>query len=154
MKEFSESIRYGEYGEHTIWNLLNKMEHTRSVVDVRKDKNFQEQDIDFLVEDFDRQFTPVEVKTDYKAQVTGNLVYELSTSGNIGCFEKTQARYIIYYLPRIETAYFVEVSKLREFVKTTKPKKINMGDYSKGYLLSIKDLTDSKVIVDTITDVK
>ena len=154
MKEFSESIRYGEYGEHTIWNLLNKMEHTRSVVDVRKDKNFQEQDIDFLVEDFDRQFTPVEVKTDYKAQVTGNLAYELSTSGNIGCFEKTQARYIIYYLPRIETAYFVEVSKLREFVKATKPKEINMGDYSKGYLLSIKDLTDSKVIVDTITDVK
>lgn len=154
MKEFSESIRYGEFGEHAIWNLLNKMKRTRSVVDVRKDKNFQEQDIDFLVEDLDRQFTPVEVKTDYKAQETGNLVYELSTSGNIGCFEKTQARYIIYYLPRIETAYFVEVSKLREFVKATKPKVVKMGDYSKGYLLSIKDLADSKVIVDTITDVK
>lgn len=154
MKEFSESIRYGEFGEHAIWNLLNKMKRTRSVVDVRKDKNFQEQDIDFLVEDLDRQFTPVEVKTDYKAQETGNLVYELSTSGNIGCFEKTQARYIIYYLPRIETAYFVEVSKLREFVKTTKPKVVKMGDYSQGYLLSIKDLADRKVIVDTFSDVK
>lgn len=153
-REFSESIRYGEFGEHAIWNLLNKMKRTRSVIDVRLDKGFQDKDVDFLVEDIDRQFTFIEVKTDYKAQDTGNLVYEISTSGNIGCFEKTQATYIIYYLPKTQTAYFLNVSKLRNYVKTVNPKRVPMGDKSEGYLLPINDLLNTKVIVDTFDNVK
>ena len=94
----SDSLKNGGYGEHAVWNMFNKMPKVRSVVDVREDKMFQSLDIDFLVENIDRQFSTIEVKTDYKAHETGNIVYEVTTSGNIGCFEKTKAKYKAYFV--------------------------------------------------------
>ena len=153
-RDFYESISFGEVGEHVVWNILIKMKRTRSVIDVRQDKGFQEKDIDFLVEDINRQFTPVEVKTDYQAHSTGNITYELSTSGNIGCFEKTEARFIVIYVFNSHTVYFLDVPKLREYVKTANLKIVPMGDNAEGYLLPIDDLLKSKVIVETIDNVK
>lgn len=151
---FSESIRIGEYGEHAIWNLLNKQMWVRSVVDVRADRGFQSQDIDFLVENLQRQFISVEVKTDFKAQETGNIVYELSTSGNIGCFEKTQAKVIIYFVPKSQKAFLMETKVLRDYVNKSNPKKINMGDNATGYLLPISELQEQGVIKQVYEEVK
>lgn len=150
---FDESIRYGEYGEHTIWNMLINTENVRSVVDVRKDENFQAQDIDFLVENNKRQFTPVEVKTDFKAHETGNLVYELSTSGNIGCFEKTKARYIYYFVPKARVVYMIDVIQLRNYVHQAGLEEVKMGDYATGYLVPIADLEKANVIKQTRKDI-
>ena len=150
---FDDSIRYGEYGEHTIWNMLVNTEKVRSVVDVRQDKHFQEQDIDFLVENMKRQFTPIEVKTDFKAHETGNLVYELSTSGNIGCFEKTKARYIYYFVPKARVVYVIDVLQLRNYVHQTGLEEVKMGDYATGYLVPIADLEKANVIKQTRKDV-
>ena len=143
---FSQSLLEGESGEHVIWNLLMKSKDVRSVVDVRQDKNFQEMDIDFLVENGERQFTPIEVKTDFKAQDTGNIVYELSTNGQIGCFQKTKARYIYYYIPAIKTAYMIDVKDLRTYIYRVRPEERKMGDNARGFLLPIRDLIDAKVI--------
>lgn len=153
-EHFKESLKDGEYGEHAIWNLLNKMKRTRNVIDVREDKGFQEKDIDFLVEDINRQITFVEVKTDYQAQDSGNIVYEVSTSGNKGCFEKTEAKYVIYFIPKTQVAYFIDVPKLRNYVKSTNHRLVSMGDYAKGYLLPIHELSKEKVIVDSFYNVK
>lgn len=143
---FSQSLLEGESGEHVIWNLLMKSRDVRSVVDVRQDKNFQEMDIDFLVENGERQFTPIEVKTDFKAQDTGNIVYEISTSGHLGCFEKTKARYIYYYVPGDKTAYMIDVKAMRTYIHEVRPEEKQMGDKSTGFLLPIRDLIDAKVI--------
>lgn len=143
---FSESLKTGEYGEHAIWNLFNKQPSVRNIVDVRKDKNFQEQDIDFLIEDMSRQFTPIEVKTDYKAHQSGNIAYELTTSGHIGCFEKTKAKYIMYYIPGNETAHLIDVIELRTYIHEKRPVEISMGDHARGFLLSIDELKRNRVI--------
>ena len=143
---FEESKNNGEYGEHTVWNLLMKTDDVRSVVDVRNDKHFQECDIDFLVENNKRQFTAVEVKTDFKAHETGNLVYELSTSGNVGCFEKTKAKFIFYYIPRLRVVYVLSVSLLRKYVNERDLEAVKMGDYATGYLIPITDLEKTGVI--------
>ena len=152
---FDNSIKYGEYGEHTVWNMLMGFKNVRNVVDVRKDKNFQEQDIDFLVENLDRQFTPVEVKTDFKAHETGNLVYELTTGGNVGCFEKTKARYILYFVPRAKVVYMVDVIQLREYVHQHQERlnEIQMGDSATGYLVPISELQEANVIKSTRKDI-
>ena len=143
---FEQSLREGESGEHIVWNILSKSQDVRSIVDVRQDKVFQEMDIDFLVENSARQFTPIEVKTDFKAHDTGNIVYELSTSGHIGCFEKTKARYIYYYVPGDQVVYMIDVKAMRTYVHQSRPEEKNMGDNAAGFLLPIRDLIDAKVI--------
>ena len=143
---FEESLKEGESGEHVVWNMLQNQPNIRSIVDVRKDKKFQEQDIDFLVENMNRQFTTIEVKTDFKAHETGNLVYELSTSRNIGCFEKTQAEYIMYYIPAEKVVHMIDVVGLRTYIHKVRPEEKKMGDSATGFLLPIKDLIKAKVI--------
>ena len=145
---FSESLKEGEAGEHVIWNLLNKRSWVRSVVDVRADKNFQEDDIDFLVENTKRQFAGVEVKTDYKAHETGNLVYELSTSGNVGCFDKTKAVYIAYYVPGDKTVYFLDVAALRKYIyNEARPNEVHMGDNATGLIIPLEDIRNHGGII-------
>lgn len=83
---FEQSLVDGALGELIVADFLSqKFKH---VVDVRKDYNFQQMDVDFLVEDNLGQYKWVEVKTDFSAHETGKMVYELSTSNHIGCFEK------------------------------------------------------------------
>ena len=143
---FSESLKEGAYGEHAIWNLFIKLPGVRSVVDVRDDNGFQEKDIDFLIEDTKRQFTPIEVKTDFKAHETGNVVYELSTSNHTGCFEKTEAKYIIYFVPGENAAYQIDVKALRTYLHKARPEERQMGDSATGFLLPIRDLKAEGVI--------
>ena len=146
---FDECLLTGGYGEHAVWNILTNQPKVRVIVDVRKDKRFQEKDIDFLVENADQQFTSVEVKTDFKAHETGNIVYELTTSGNIGCFEKTQADYIAYFIPKTKQVHMIHVRALRSYIDKNKPNEIRMGDNATGFLIKIKDLVDAKVIKTT-----
>ena len=151
---FSESLQEGGYGEHAIWNLYVNMKGVRSVVDVRKDREFQEKDIDFLVEDINRQFTSIEVKTDFKAHETGNLVYELSTSNNVGCFDKTQAKYIVYFIPKAKEAHVISVKALRDYVyNKAHPEEKKMGDNATGFLLPIAELKKHGVIEKTFEGV-
>lgn len=137
---FSDSLKDGEMGEHAVWNALVKQKWIKSVVDVRDDKNFQEQDIDFWIENTDRQFASVEVKTDYKAHETGNIVYEVQTSNNLGCFEKTKAKYIAYYIPADKVIYLLNTVNLRTYIHQLRPEEREMGDSARGFLIPIDDL--------------
>ena len=150
---FNESLKEGETGEHVVWNLLNNLNGVRSMVDVRKDKYYQSVDIDFLMEDYKRQFTPIEVKTDFKAHKTGNIAYEVQTSGSLGCFEKTKAKYVMYYVPADKTVYWIDVIAMRTYLQETHPEEKKMGDNATGFLLPIKDLKESHVIIRTFEGV-
>lgn len=150
---FKDSLKQGGVGEHVVWNLLMKQKGIRSVIDVRDDKKFQEADVDFLVEDYNRQFMWVEVKTDMKAHESGNIVYELTTSNHTGCFEKTKSEYIMYYLPATKVVYMIHTQSLRNYVYQQMPKVYRMGDYAEGCLLKIEDLKRANVIRKTYTEV-
>lgn len=143
---FADSLSMASIGEYAVWNYFNQLLTIKEIFDVRDDKKFQEMDVDFLVMDVKRQVTWVEVKTDYHSQDTGNFVYETSTSGNIGCFEKTKADVIAYYVPKSRNLYLLTVSALRTYVRTHELKKIRMGDNAEGYLLDIGDLERTNVI--------
>lgn len=150
---FEKSLKEGEYGEHTVWNLLQKQPKVRNVIDVRECQKHQQKDIDFLVETINRQFYSVEVKSDYKAQESGNMVYEFSTNGGLGCFERTEADYIFYVIPKNREVHVVNVKALRQYVRKKRPDEIRMGDCATGFLLPIQDLIKNKVIKYTYTDV-
>ena len=150
---FSESLKQGKYGEYVIKDFLNRQKWVKQVVDVSDDLRHQEKDIDFLVENLERQFYSVEIKTDYQAHETGNLAYELTTSGHIGCLEKTEADWIIFFIPNGNIAYLTITSRLKDYVKNSNFEERTMGDRSTGYLLPIEDLKRRKIIHTTFKEV-
>lgn len=137
---FKDELQFGEIGEFVVWNLLQREKQTRQIFDVRDDKRFRQFDVDFLVEDYGRNITWVEVKTDQVAYRTGNLVYETEYNGKIGAFEKTKADYIAYYVPQSGIVYMLNVPALRKRVASGDYSIKEMGRASKGYVIPIEDL--------------
>lgn len=146
MGNFKEDLTEGEKGEELVLQLLTKSPQNKAVIDVRKDIYFQDLDIDFLAEKHSGVVIKYEVKTDRLAHKTGNLVYEETTSGNIGCLAKSHADYILYYLSQSNELYGFWLIDMRNYIKETQPELVRMGDNAEGYLLKIKDLTSKEII--------
>lgn len=144
-----QQLREGTVGEYIVWNLFSKMKATRAVVDVRDDERFRKFDVDFLIENYNRQFIWLEVKTDSMAHRTGNFAYELKSSktyNTLGCFEKTKADYIAYYVPGYQKVFLINVGLLRDYVHGSHLNPVNMGDDAIGYLIPISELESRKII--------
>ena len=112
---------------------------------------FKNIDIDFLAEKHSGIVIKYEVKTDRKAHETGNIVFEKTTSGHIGCLEKSHADYILYFLSQTKELYGFWLDDIRQYIKKTNPNVIDMGDAATGYLLKISDLERNKVIKKVLT---
>lgn len=143
---FHSDNEIGNKGENAIFNYLLNHSSTINLIDVSKDKWFQQFDIDFL-QVTSNGINKIEVKTDRLADKTGNMVYEIWSDRRIyakGCFEKTEADYIFYYLINSRTLYIFNTKELREWVlkHTNNLKQINMGDNAFGYVIKLNDLKD------------
>ena len=143
---FHSDSEIGNKGENAIFNYLLNHSSTINLIDVSKDKWFQQFDIDFL-QVTNNGINKIEVKTDRLADKTGNMVYEIWSDRRIyakGCFEKTEADYIFYYLINSRTLYIFNTKELREWVlkHTNNLKQINMGDNAFGYVIKLNDLKD------------
>lgn len=142
---FKEDLIYGETGEHVAWVHLLESPKTKQVLDVRKDKYFQDKDIDFLQLDFNNNVNKIEVKTDRQAHETGNIAFETMSNSNVGCLERSEADYIYYYIEKTGEVIILKLPELKGFIKHTNPKEISMGDNAKGYLLDINSLVAYQV---------
>lgn len=151
---FEECLKNGEVGEHIAWNLLSKNKNIATVIDMRDSTWGREQDVDFMVIATNKDTRFVEVKTDFKAHETGNIAYELKTSGNAGCFYKTAANWVLYYVPYAKVVYWIDVRRMREHIQARSYSVVRMGDYAEGYLIPIDDLVSDKVIYHISRDVK
>lgn len=134
----------GQNGEYIIYNYLSNHSSTINLIDISKDKWFQQFDIDFL-QVTNNGINKIEVKTDRLADKTGNMVYEIYSDKRfytLGCFEKTEADYIFYYLINTNILYIFDTQELREWVEEHKDKLrlTNMGDYALGYIIPLNDL--------------
>lgn len=139
----------GNKGENAIFNYLLNHLSTINLIDVSKDKWFQQFDIDFL-QVTNNGINKIEVKTDRLADKTGNMIYELWSDKRTytkGCFEKTEADYIFYYLINTNILYIFNTQELREWVFKHKNilEKVNMGDYAIGYIIKLNDLKDIRI---------
>lgn len=136
----------GQNGEYIIYNYLLNHSSTINLIDITKDKWFQQFDIDFIQVTNDR-INKIEVKTDKIADRTGNMVYEVYSDKRLytlGCFEKTEADYIFYYLINTNILYIFNTQKLREWVLEHQHnlKLVEMGDFALGYIIRLNDLKD------------
>ena len=144
---FNSDVQVGNKGENIIYNYLINHPSTDSLVDVSNDKWFQQFDIDFIQIDGSGEVNKIEVKTDRLADKTGNMVYEYWSDRrtfSAGCFEKTQANYIFYYLINTKVLYIFNTQELREWVYKHKNElwQTCMGDFAIGYIIPLNDLKD------------
>lgn len=148
MGNFKKDLIVGKIGENRAEEMLLRSSRTRGFIDVRNDSYFQNLDIDFLVERNDGRILKYEVKTDTQAHKTGNIVYEKTTSGNVGCLEKSHADFILYYLSENDEMYIFELCKLKAYISNNlgRLRTVPMGDAATGYLLKIEELCKEKVL--------
>ena len=144
---FYSDIEVGNKGENIIYDYILNHPSTDMLVNVSKDWWFQQLDIDFVQVDGNGDVNKIEVKTDRLADKTGNMVYEVWSDRRIyskGCFEKTQADYIFYYLINTKVLYIFKAQELRQWVQKHKYnfQLINMGDFAMGYIIPLNDLKD------------
>ena len=137
---FNDDVQLAVIGEFVVCNALLEMRGTRQVHDVRYDKRFQEWDVDFLVEDANRQFTWLEVKTDWKTFTTGNVIFETESNGNPGCLERTKADYVAYFVPQSGNIYMCNTEALRRCVRKFDYPVRPMGDNARGMIVPLGDL--------------
>lgn len=122
---FEESNKVGKIGENKTKQLFNDKTKYQ-LLDVSDLDEFREKDIDFILFLPNHQYYKLEVKTDTKSLTTNNIIYEISSGTNKGCFDKTQADYILYYLtsPAMEIikCLVINVKRLRAYKDLTKGK--------------------------------
>ena len=144
---FNSDIQVGNKGENIIYDYLMNHPSTDILINVSNDSWFQQFDIDFIQVDGDGDVNKIEVKTDRLADKTGNMVYEVWSDKRFyskGCFEKTEADYIFYYLINTNILYIFDTQELREWVLEHQHnlKLVDMGDYALGYIIPFNDLKD------------
>lgn len=148
---FDKDIILGNVGEELTLKLLKQDKTITKIKDVRTERKFQKWDIDFIIYKNDRKIK-LEVKTDRLAFETGNIIYEKYSNikyNSIGCFEKTRANYILYYILYTNVLYIINVLEFNFWVNSHKPNKlevIRMGDNAIGYLFSLEELEEHSFI--------
>lgn len=92
---FGDIKKYGHFGEDLF---LEKFSSSMNIVDVRENKSYQRDDIDFLVARENRKYLSVDVKVDTVALKTGNLAFEVVSHSSSGWAMVTKADYIFIVL--------------------------------------------------------
>lgn len=115
--EFKKSLKVGKQGEEIIEKYLSSMSNVSNVKCVTDNKDYWEQDIDFIVTMKNGKTFTIEVKTDtYK---TNNIYYETKScieKNTVGCFEKTKADFIFYYFINKDILYIFKTKTFRAWV--------------------------------------
>lgn len=119
--QWRKSLQVGKDGEKKIVDILGDIEGVYDIIDVSDDKQYQEEDIDYIVVMNNGTEKKVEVKTD--TYDSGNLFYETMScieTNSIGCLEKTGADIIVYYFIKTGEIYFLPTKPFRKWVHREK----------------------------------
>lgn len=165
--------RYGSNGEKLFLDLEgDKFKEKNYVVfDVTKDKDYQFNDIDFVISKnpnvnelpsvdsvlSDKDFEKVEIKVDTRALRTGNLPYEFISHGSSGWSVITKSNYVYMILCSEEgdnvvarRILWIDMAKWSDLAKNRRiPKKINYIENESivDLLCKISDMRDNGVII-------
>ena len=147
---FNEDLQDGKKAEELVRFKLSQTGKFVDIWDCSDDEYFQSKDIDILALKQDGRIAKIEVKADRQAHQTGNLVWEQTTSGRIGCFAKTDADFIMYYTVGNGSLYIFKPKELRRYIERSKLPLRRMGDNAEGYLLNIRELLSKGQIKEVI----
>lgn len=154
-EKFVFDLTNGAIGENIVRDWLENNKSIKQVISLRKDKRCQEADIDFAIEDINQQWHTIEIKTDFMAHSTGNMIFEVTSKNSVGCLARTKADLIYYYVAGTDELHILDRIRLQEYIDKMSPSLIRpMGDEATGYIIKIEELKRSKVIKNTFTKIK
>ena len=116
--------KYGKLGEETFLKEYPNLD----IKDVRDNSQYQNEDIDFVVNHKDKQIK-VEVKTDTVAYATNNIVFEVVAHNSSGWGMISNADYIYEVLiddnMKVVKTLLVNLGLWKQFIRSRKtPKKL------------------------------
>lgn len=141
---FEQQKKVGKQGEEVVLNYLL----TKHIVqDVREDKEYQDRDIDFLVDGHS-----LEIKTDNNIARTGNVYLETYKGG---WFYKCDAEYLGVYSPQTNTLNIFLLSALKSllpsFGREIKHYDRDTGLMVPAVLISVCDAKNKGALTQTIS---
>lgn len=150
--KFTNDIEKGRVGEDIVINFLKQNKCFDNIIDVRKDKEYQNMDIDFILKRKDREYK-AEVKTDYIAHTTNNICFEIVSNKEYntdGCILKTKSDILLYYIIEDDKLYIFNTRRLIDSLKELMKSKSHIlgiqyrkfGDNAEGFLIPERTLTD------------
>jgi hypothetical protein len=121
----NEMLDVTKFGEEKTVHFLKKMKFTDRVLDVRHNKNYQKQDVDFLWYR-KKQEVKIEVKTDQQYK-TGNYFFETISNdqkNTPGCFLLSTADLFFYFYVFEDNKkgeiHIMKLKKVREWFQKEK----------------------------------
>lgn len=114
---FNKSINIGDYGEQIIKAYFETNPNIVDVIDVSKDKKYQDKDIDFIVKLKNGEDISIELKTD--TYDTGNIFYEAISNKEhnvLGCMIKSKAKCLFYYFIKTKELYIIDFKAYKKWV--------------------------------------
>lgn len=156
--DFQEQLKKGQTGESLIAAYFSEQFEVIPATDAQ-----QRQGIDFtFVDRRTGKSLTVQVKTDEKAEITGNAFLEtISVDKSGGCQQKqgwiftSVATWLLYYLPQTSKLYIFELDALRakmpSFAKQYPTKTARNHNYNThGICVPLKDLSELATKILTI----
>lgn len=154
-RNFRKDLKTGKDGEEIIRKRLLAFPSVIDVRDISNSKRVIDDDIDFEIVYKDGHTSTVEIKTDLMAHSTGNFAYEEYSHRNPGCFARTKADHILYFLYETGEVYVLNPVKFRTYISEMKQDKqrarylriraTGMGEGAFGYLVPINVLKSTDV---------
>lgn len=145
-------------GEEATEKYLHDVYGKDNVQDVRNFKAYQNADVDYVAYDNEaRKMMNYEVKTDFQANNTGNVAYELTSNGNPGCLGRSATDYVAYITFATEQNpnthfYMINLPEWRKLISNSnKDSKwifrwnAPMGEGAVGHLFRIEGLLSEGV---------
>lgn len=148
---FKKSINTGYCGEQIIKSYFETNPNIADVIDVSKDKAYQNKDIDFIVKFKNGDSVSVELKTD--TYDTGNIFYEAISNQEynvLGCMAKSKAKCLLYYFIKTKELYVIDFKAYKKWVndnneRFAKKKIKNVNRYGNDITHSVGFLIPKKV---------
>lgn len=116
----------GTKAEQIVYRYLRD-KRDLNLINVTKDKKYQDIDVDFLLDYKNRTFY-VEVKTDYKISQTKRFLLEYNTYKDDkvwrGWMDKSKTNYLIWYSFELNTMFILDFRKLKAWADTQPKKRI------------------------------
>lgn len=149
--KFEIDLKVGEIGEEIALEFFQNNKGIYKVEDVRDSEFWRDKDVDFIITTIEGIIFTIEVKSDTMAHRTGNIVYEHTSNkykNTLGCFRKTKADYILYYITETKEMYKIHTYSLREYIDENKKqlREVSMGDNALGYLVRIQKLVELEIM--------
>ena len=133
--DFESDVKTGEQGEDFIKNYL--IDKGYSFISDNKDNKYD------LLMSYDDIEIKYEVKTDVLLSLendTGNLVVEFESRGKPSGISVTEAKYYVYYIPKLREVWNIKMNDLRGLIDSNDFREVIGGDEgsdTKMYLINI-----------------